>query len=198
MIALGRAHDLLLQVSWANASLMDTVRAATKPYESQGAGRFSIDGPDIGITSGAVIALALTFNELCTNTTKFGALSMPAGCETCHSGESCDGNRGSAEDPHLRGRGRLTFVGGEPLRVGNLLGRDAQDPTPIFPLQPRADGNACSGGVVDFDETAAVWVGRPIKDDIDVGVVGSVFHEPTVCRRVRSTMLSTGAGSSLR
>lgn len=79
LVALGRAHDLLLQVSWANASLMDTVRAATKPYESQGAGRFSIDGPDIGITSGAVIALALTFNELCTNTTKFGALSMPAG-----------------------------------------------------------------------------------------------------------------------
>lgn len=26
-----------------------------------------------------MIALALTFNELCTNTTKFGALSMPAG-----------------------------------------------------------------------------------------------------------------------
>lgn len=79
LIALGRAHDLLLQVSWASASLMDTVRAATKPFESHGTGRFSIDGPDIGITSSAVIALALTFNELCTNTTKFGALSMPAG-----------------------------------------------------------------------------------------------------------------------
>src|SRR5215217_9389469 len=26
LIALGRAHDLLLQVSWANASLLDTVR----------------------------------------------------------------------------------------------------------------------------------------------------------------------------
>ena len=79
LIALGRAHDLLLQVSWANASLLDTVRGATKPYEDQGAKRFSIDGPDIGITSGAVIALAMTFNELCTNTTKFGALSMPEG-----------------------------------------------------------------------------------------------------------------------
>jgi two-component sensor histidine kinase/DNA-binding response OmpR family regulator len=79
LIALARAHDLLLQVSWANASLVDTVRGAIKPYEDQGAGRFSIDGPDIGITSGAVIALAMTLNELCTNTTKFGALSMPAG-----------------------------------------------------------------------------------------------------------------------
>ncbi len=79
LIALGRAHDLLMQVSWANASLVTTVRGATEPYDGKGEGRFSIEGPDIGITSGAVIALALTFNELCTNTTKFGALSVPAG-----------------------------------------------------------------------------------------------------------------------
>ena len=52
---------------------------AVKPYEDLGTGRISIAGPDIGITSSAVIALALTLNELCTNTTKFGALSMPAG-----------------------------------------------------------------------------------------------------------------------
>jgi two-component sensor histidine kinase/CheY-like chemotaxis protein len=79
LIALGRAHDLLMQVSWANASLAQTVRGATEPYDSQGAGRFSINGPDIRITSGAVITLAMTFNELCTNTTKFGALSVAAG-----------------------------------------------------------------------------------------------------------------------
>lgn len=79
LVALGRAHDLLMQVSWATASLSQTVRAATEPYDSQGAGRFAIHGPDIGITSGAVIAIAMTFNELCTNTTKFGALSVPSG-----------------------------------------------------------------------------------------------------------------------
>ena len=79
LLALGRAHDLLMQVSWANASLVNTVRGATEPYDGQGAGRFSIVGPDIAITSGAVIALAMTFNELCTNTTKFGALSVPTG-----------------------------------------------------------------------------------------------------------------------
>jgi two-component sensor histidine kinase len=56
-----------------------TIRGATEPYDRQDAGRFSIDGPDIGIISAAVIALAMTFNELCTNTTKFGALSVPAG-----------------------------------------------------------------------------------------------------------------------
>ena len=68
-----------MQVSWANASLLATVQGATEPYDGKGAGYFSIDGPDIAITSGAVIALAMTFNELCTNTTKFGALSVPAG-----------------------------------------------------------------------------------------------------------------------
>ena len=79
LVALGRAHDLLMQVSWAKAGLVDTIRGAVEPYDSASAARFSIDGPDIGITSGAVIALAMTFNELCTNATKFGALSLPAG-----------------------------------------------------------------------------------------------------------------------
>jgi two-component sensor histidine kinase len=79
LIALGRAHDLLMQVSWASASLTHTLSSATAPYDGQGGRRFHFNGPDISITSGAVIALAMTFNELCTNTTKFGALSVPTG-----------------------------------------------------------------------------------------------------------------------
>src|SRR5712664_2482401 len=35
LIALGRAHDLLMQVSWANSSLVNTVRRATEPYDGQ-------------------------------------------------------------------------------------------------------------------------------------------------------------------
>jgi two-component sensor histidine kinase len=75
LLALGRAHDLLMQISWSNASLTHTLSDATEPYDSQGMRRFHFNGPDIRITSGAVIALAMTLNELCTNTTKFGALS---------------------------------------------------------------------------------------------------------------------------
>ncbi len=75
LLALGRAHDLLMQISWSNASLTHTFSGATEPYDSQGMRRFHFNGPDIRITSGAVIALAMTLNELCTNTTKFGALS---------------------------------------------------------------------------------------------------------------------------
>jgi two-component sensor histidine kinase/DNA-binding response OmpR family regulator len=79
LLALGRAHDLLMQISWSNASLTHTLSDATEPYDSQGTRRFHFNGPDIRITSGAVVALAMTLNELCTNTTKFGALSDPNG-----------------------------------------------------------------------------------------------------------------------
>src|SRR5665213_135557 len=79
LVALGRAHDLLLQARWSSAGLAHIVRSATEPYITMGSGRISIQGPEIRITSGAVIALAMTLNELCTNTTKFGALSVPAG-----------------------------------------------------------------------------------------------------------------------
>ena len=79
LLALGRAHDLLLQARWSSANLADIVRGATEPYDSEGGGKFSIGGPELKITSGAVIALAMTLNELCTNTTKFGALSVPSG-----------------------------------------------------------------------------------------------------------------------
>lgn len=79
LLALGRAHDLLMQVSWADASLTHTLSSATEPYDGHGDRRFHFNGPDIRITSVAVIALAMTINELCTNTTKFGALSAPQG-----------------------------------------------------------------------------------------------------------------------
>jgi two-component sensor histidine kinase/CheY-like chemotaxis protein len=79
LAALGHAHDLLMQARWANAGFAQIMRSATEPYDSQGAGKFSIEGPDVSIPSAAVIAFAMTLNELCTNTTKFGALSVPSG-----------------------------------------------------------------------------------------------------------------------
>jgi len=79
LVALGRAHDLLMQISWSSASLTHTLSGATEPYDNQGTRRFHFNGPDIRITSGAVIALAMTLNELCTNTIKFGALSNANG-----------------------------------------------------------------------------------------------------------------------
>jgi two-component sensor histidine kinase len=79
LLALGRAHDLLLQARWTSADLGKIVRGATEAFDNPDMPKFTIAGPDVRMTSGAVIAIAMTLNELCTNTTKFGALSAPAG-----------------------------------------------------------------------------------------------------------------------
>ena len=76
--ALARAHDLLTRASWENATIDSTVGSAVEPFD-QGGARFIISGEDVRITSSSVIAFAMTLNELCTNTTKFGALSLPTG-----------------------------------------------------------------------------------------------------------------------
>jgi two-component sensor histidine kinase len=79
LLALGRAHDLLLQARWTSADLAKILRGATEAFDNPEVPKFTIMGPDVRMTSGAVIAIAMTLNELCTNTTKFGALSVPAG-----------------------------------------------------------------------------------------------------------------------
>jgi two-component sensor histidine kinase len=79
LLALGQAHDLLLQAPWTSADLRKVVLGATKAFDNPDVPKFSVEGPDVQIASGAVIATAMTLNELCTNATKFGALSVPAG-----------------------------------------------------------------------------------------------------------------------
>src|SRR5471032_1233740 len=51
LLALGRAHDLLLQARWSSANLAHIVQGSTEPFDSQGEGKFSIEGPAIKITS---------------------------------------------------------------------------------------------------------------------------------------------------
>ena len=77
--ALSRAHDLLLQARWTSADLRKIVRGAIEAFDNPDVAKFLIEGPEVQIASGVVIAIAMTLNELCTNTTKFGALSVPAG-----------------------------------------------------------------------------------------------------------------------
>jgi len=79
LLALGRAHDLLLQARWSSADLEKIIRGATEAFDNPDLPKFSIQGPGVRVTSAAVIAIAMTLNELCTNTTKFGALSVPTG-----------------------------------------------------------------------------------------------------------------------
>jgi two-component sensor histidine kinase len=79
LIALGRAHDLLLQTNWTSASLPAVVRAAIESFETVGIDRFIVQGAEIEIGPAAVLSLAMALNELCTNAVKYGALSNAEG-----------------------------------------------------------------------------------------------------------------------
>jgi two-component sensor histidine kinase len=47
LLALGRAHDLLLQARWSSANLGTIVRSATEAFDNPDEPKFSISGPDI-------------------------------------------------------------------------------------------------------------------------------------------------------
>jgi two-component sensor histidine kinase len=79
LIALGRAHDLLLQSNWVSARLPAIVHASIEPFETTHNKRFVVLGADIDVAPAGVLALAMALNELCTNAVKYGALSNPGG-----------------------------------------------------------------------------------------------------------------------
>ncbi len=79
LVALSRAHDLLLQANWAGAKLTDVIHAAIEPFESNSGRRFAVQGSLIEIGASAVLPLSLSLNELCTNAVKHGALSNSTG-----------------------------------------------------------------------------------------------------------------------
>ena len=79
LVALGRAHDLLLQANWAGAKLTDVIRSALQPFDSHDVPRFVLQDTAVEVGPGAVLPLTMSLNELCTNAVKYGALSNAAG-----------------------------------------------------------------------------------------------------------------------
>jgi two-component sensor histidine kinase len=78
LMAMGKAHDLLLEVDWKSAELSDVIKGAILQHSTD-ARRIRINGPDIRIASTAILPLTLMLNELCTNAAKYGALSNDDG-----------------------------------------------------------------------------------------------------------------------
>jgi two-component sensor histidine kinase len=79
LVALGRAHDLLLQANWASAKLTDVIHAAIAPFDNDNVRRFFVQEIPIEIGPGAILPLTMSLNELCTNAVKYGALSNATG-----------------------------------------------------------------------------------------------------------------------
>jgi two-component sensor histidine kinase len=79
LMALGRAHDLLLQANWTSAKLSDVIQAAIEPFDGREVRRFSVQDTALEIGASAVLPLTMSLNELCTNAVKYGALCANAG-----------------------------------------------------------------------------------------------------------------------
>lgn len=77
VLALSRAHDVLMQKSWTAArmrAVMESVLAMQADLD-----RFALDGPDMDISPQAALSLSLLLHELATNALKYGALSAGTG-----------------------------------------------------------------------------------------------------------------------
>lgn len=79
LVALGKAHDLLLESKWLGAKLSDVIYDAIEPFDSHDVPRFIVQDTPIEIGPGTVLPLTMSLNELCTNAVKYGALSNTTG-----------------------------------------------------------------------------------------------------------------------
>lgn len=81
--SMATAHEILLKSDWKSAHLRSVI-AATIEQHNAIAGRIVLEGEDLDIVSSAVVPMALMLNELCTNATKYGALSGASGHVKVH------------------------------------------------------------------------------------------------------------------
>jgi two-component sensor histidine kinase len=78
LLAMAKAHDLLLKADWKTAGLKSVILGAIEQHNTA-AERISVHGDDIEIVSSSILSLTLIINELCTNATKYGAFSIEDG-----------------------------------------------------------------------------------------------------------------------
>jgi two-component sensor histidine kinase len=74
---LASSHDLLVAGTWNGASLKELVNAHLLPFCS--IIQFQARGEDITLDADAVQYLGMAFHELCTNASKYGALTSKEG-----------------------------------------------------------------------------------------------------------------------
>ncbi len=77
LLALSRAHDVLLQKDWTSSTLISLIEKVLR-LDVEGA-RFRVKGPDLTIGPKAAMSLSLLLHELATNAVKYDALSVDAG-----------------------------------------------------------------------------------------------------------------------
>ena len=78
LVAMAKAHDLLLNADLRTARLTEIVRGATEQHNIA-ADRFQFQGDELEVLAASILPLMLLLNELCTNAAKYGALSTDGG-----------------------------------------------------------------------------------------------------------------------
>lgn len=96
--SLSKAHDLLTQTDWEEASLLDVAAATVQPF-LQNMDRMDISGPDMKLSANKALLLTMILHELGTNAIKYGALSGETGKVALHWGVV---ERGNQTQLHLR------------------------------------------------------------------------------------------------
>ena len=77
--ALARAHDQLTKNDWAPTRLRDLIAVESRSWLNDREDRLVITGVGAVIQPRALTTMALVFHELITNSSKYGALSVPNG-----------------------------------------------------------------------------------------------------------------------
>jgi two-component sensor histidine kinase len=77
--AIADANDLLLKEHSHAAPVRPIVENSIGPFRGGPPGRFKIEGPDLLLSSAWTVALQMALHELCTNASKYGALSTNDG-----------------------------------------------------------------------------------------------------------------------
>jgi two-component sensor histidine kinase len=114
LLALSRAHDVLTRENWEGAGLLEIVQEAMAPYRHERERRIHIEGPDVRLSPGMALAVAMALQELATNAVKYGALSNADG--EVRIAWSADGN------PERRLRLNWSETNGPPVEVPRRRG----------------------------------------------------------------------------
>ncbi|MFH6783877.1 MULTISPECIES: PAS domain S-box protein [Methylobacterium] len=82
LVALGKAHDILLTGEGESAPLRAVLDGALAIHDDGRPGRFRLRGPPVPCGARAALSLSLMTHELATNAVKYGALRHPDGYVT--------------------------------------------------------------------------------------------------------------------
>ncbi|HZV83686.1 MAG TPA: HWE histidine kinase domain-containing protein [Brevundimonas sp.] len=141
--ALSRAHNVLVDESWAGADLRTIVQDAVSPYG--GGAQVSADGPDVRLHPSQAVTVALILHELTTNALKYGSLGDQAGQVVISWNESSD----------VTGHRRLSLLwresGGPPVSPPTRRGFGSR-------LLKQAAGSMNGSVDLRFDTTGLVCV----------------------------------------